>query len=271
LAEHMNLLLMLAAAGAVAGLIAGLFGVGGGVVIVPALYALLGVFGVDDDTRMKTAIATSLATILVTSARSVWAHHGRGAVDVDVLKSWVPWIVPGALVGAGLASYLPGTWLVIGFGGFAILIAMQMGFGNANWRLRNELPQGPLKVVLAGFIGISSAMVGIGGGAVGVVLMTLCGTPIHRAVGTAAGFGVAIGLPAALVFMATGWGAQNLVPFSLGFVNIPGFVALSVLTVTLAPWGARLAHALPANVLRRLFAVLLLVTGGLMLRDGLTW
>ncbi|PHR60803.1 MAG: hypothetical protein COA47_06225 [Robiginitomaculum sp.] len=269
LLEQSNLLFALALAGAFAGLIAGLFGVGGGVVIVPALYAILGEFGIDDDTRMKTAIATSLATIVVTSIRSVMAHYKRGAVDVRVLKSWVPWIIPGAMVGAVLASQLPGNWLVIGFGGFAILIALQLGFGNARWRLADQLPDGLGKVGLAGFIGLSSAMAGIGGGVVGVILMTVCGKPIHRAVGTAAGFGAAIGLPAALVYMVSGWLAPVQAPMSIGYVNVPGFLFISVLTATLAPIGAQLAHALPASVLRRSFALLLVVTGGMMLRDGL--
>ncbi|VAV88072.1 Protein of unknown function DUF81 [hydrothermal vent metagenome] len=268
-ADNLNLLLALAAAGAFAGIIAGLFGVGGGVVIVPAMYGVLGAFGIDDDTRMKTAIATSLATIVVTSIRSAMAHYKRGAVDVRVLKAWVPWIMVGAVIGASLASHLPGNWLVIGFGGFALLIALQMGFGNARWRLADQLPGGILKISLAGFIGMSSAMAGIGGGVVGVILMTLCGKPIHRAVGTAAGFGAAIGLPAALVFMATGMMGATTAPLSIGYVNVPGFLAIGFLTASLAPLGARLAHALPAGVLRRLFALLLFVTGILMLRDGL--
>ncbi len=268
-AQNMDLVLAMVAAGAFAGLIAGMFGVGGGVVIVPALYALLGAFDIEADVRMKTAIATSLAIIVVTSVRSVLAHYKRGSVDVRVLKTWVPWIVPGAVLGAVLASKLPGQWLVVGFGGFAILIAFQMGFGNANWRVRDQLPGGIGKVVLAGFIGLSSAMAGIGGGVVGVILMTLCGKPIHRAVGTAAGFGAAIGLPAALVFMISGLLAKVEMPFSIGYVNVLGFVCIAILTASLAPWGARLAHALPGHVLRRLFAVVLLVTGALMLRDGL--
>jgi len=220
---------------------------------------------------MKTAIATSLATIVITSLRSCFAHYKRGAVDVRVLKSWVPWIIPGALFGAVLASYLPGQWLVIGFGVFVILIALQMGFGNSEWRVADQMPGGIVKVLLASLIGISSSLVGIGGGIIGVILMTLCGKPIHRAVGTAAGFGAAIGLPAALMFMVVGWQVNGLVPFSIGFVNLPGFFAISVLTVALAPVGAGLAHSLSPVILRRMFAVLLVVTGLLMLRGGLTF
>ncbi|MBL4618154.1 MAG: sulfite exporter TauE/SafE family protein [Robiginitomaculum sp.] len=271
IADNLNLIFVLALSGAFAGLIAGMFGIGGGVVIVPALYAVFRSFNIADDVAMKTAIATSLATIVVTSLRSSFAHYKRGAVDVRVLKNWIPWIIPGALLGAVLASYLPGQWLIIGFGIFVILIALQMGFGNSDWRIAEQMPRGFSKVLLAGFIGISSAMAGIGGGVVGVILMTLCGKPIHRAVGTAAGFGVAIGLPAALMFMVFGWQINGLVPFSIGFVNLPGFLAISVLTVALAPVGAGLAHSLSPIILRRMFAVLLVVTGLLMLRDGFTF
>jgi uncharacterized membrane protein YfcA len=269
--DNLSLISVLVLSGVFAGLIAGMFGVGGGVVIVPALYAVFRSFNINDDIAMKTAIATSLATIVVTSVRSSFAHYRRGAVDVRVLKKWIPWIIPGALLGAGLASYLPGQYLVIGFGGFAVLIALQMGFGNSNWRIAEQMPSGLGKVFLAGFIGLSSAMAGIGGGIIGVILMTLCGKPIHRAVGTAAGFGMAIGFPAAVVFMIAGWQINGQVPFSIGFVNLPGFLAISALTVALAPVGAHLAHALPAVILRRMFAVLLVVTGLFMLRDGLTF
>lgn len=271
IADNLNLIFVLVLSGALAGLIAGMFGIGGGVVIVPALYAVFRSFNITDDVAMKTAIATSLATIVVTSLRSSFAHYKRGAVDVRVLKSWIPWIIPGALLGAVLASYLPGQWLIIGFGVFVILIALQMGFGNSDWRIAEQMPDGVVKVLLASLIGISSSLVGIGGGIIGVILMTLCGKPIHRAVGTAAGFGVAIGLPAALMFMVFGWQINGAVPFSIGFVNLPGFLAISVLTVALAPVGAGLAHSLSPIILRRMFAVLLVITGLLMLRDGLTF
>lgn len=269
LAENLNLILALIAAGAFAGIAAGLFGIGGGVVIVPALYGLFGAFGFDDDVRMKTAVATSLATIVITSWRSCRAHYKQGGVDVRVLKAWVPWIVSGALIGALIASQLPGKSLVLFFGGFIVLVALQLAFGSPDWRISNQLPEGWIKVFLANSIGISSAMVGIGGGVFGVLVMTLSGKPIHRAVGTAAGFGAANGLPAALIFMITGLLAGGTIPFSVGYVNIPGFVLIASLTAMLAPVGARLAHKLPAIGLRRLFAAILLLTGGIMIGDGL--
>ncbi len=265
--NHLPLLAALIGAGVFAGLIAGLFGVGGGIVIVPALYAAFGVLGVDDAVRMKTAVATSLATIIITSARSTWSHYKRGAVDVRILKAWVPWIMLGALIGAFAASAAPGEMLTAGFGIFLILISLQMGLGQPGWHLRDTLPGGIWGALIPGGIGLLSAMAGIGGGVFGVIIMTLCGKPIHRAVGTAAGFGAAIGIPAALGFILAGWSVPGRPALSLGYVNLAGLVFIATFTVLVAPVGVALAHALPVKHLRRLFAVLLLVTGILMLRD----
>ncbi len=264
---HWPLIATLIGAGVFAGLIAGLFGIGGGVVIVPALYAAFGALGVDDAVRMKVAVATSLATIIATSLRSALSHYKRGAVDVRVLKSWVPWIMAGALMGAFAASATPGPALTAGFGVFLLLIAMQMGFGGPGWRLRDTLPGAPFGQIIATLLGLFSAMAGIGGGVIGVIVMTLCGKPIHRAVGTASGFGAAIGLPATLGFVIAGWGMPRLPVFSFGYVNLAGFVFIAALTVLMAPVGVALAHALPVRHLRRLMAILLFITGLLMLRD----
>jgi uncharacterized protein len=267
---HWTLLLALIGAGMIAGLIAGLFGIGGGVIIVPALYVTFGAFGIDDTVRMKTAIATSLATIIATSIRSAFSHYKRGAVDVRLLKSWVPWIMAGAFVGAFAASAVPGTYLTIGFAIFLLLIAVQMGVGHPDWRLRDTIPGAPFGQLIASTIGLLSAMAGIGGGIIGVITMTLCGKPIHRAVGTAAGFGAAIGLPATIGFVLAGWNVPGRPVFSLGYVNLAGFVFIATLTVLVAPLGVRIAHALPVKQLRRLMAILLFVVGIMMLRDVLS-
>ncbi len=267
LVEHWPMTVALIGAGVFAGLIAGLFGVGGGVVIVPALYTVFGMLGVDDAVRMKMAVATSLATIIVTSSRSVWSHYKRGAVDVRVLKSWGLWMMAGAFIGAFTASATPGPVLAAVFGVFLLLISLQMGFGQPEWRLRDTLPGGAVGGGIAALIGLLSSMVGIGGGVFGIIIMTLCGKPIHRAVGTAAGFGATIGLPAALGFMIAGWGVPGRPALSLGYVNLIGFVFIASLTVLMAPVGVRLAHALPVKQLRILMAVLLFVTGLLMLGD----
>jgi uncharacterized membrane protein YfcA len=141
-----------------------------------------------------------------------------------------------------------------------------MGFANPNWRVFAELPRGIWRALIAGGLGLLSAMMGIGGGAIGVTVMTLCGRPIHQAVATASGFGAAIAIPAALGYAVVGWGRAGLPPLSLGFVNVPGFVFLALLTTITAPVGARLAHRLPQLTLKRAFAVVLAVLALNMLR-----
>lgn len=259
----------LIAAGLVAGFLGGLFGIGGGIIIVPALYVMLGAFGVDESVRMHVAISTSLSTIIATSWRSLAAHTKAGAVDFDILRNWGPWIAFGAVSGALVAGVANTQALLIVFGGGLLLIAAQMGFGNPAWRIADDLPRGAVRAVVAWSIGLLSALMGIGGGAFGVTVMTLCGRPIHRAVATASGFGAAIALPATLGYIIAGWGRDGLPPWSLGFVSAPGFVALAALTALTAPFGARLAHRLPQQTLRRAFAIVLAVIALNMLREAL--
>jgi len=259
----------LIAAGLFAGFVGGLFGIGGGAVLVPALYLMFTALGVDEAVRMHVAVGTSLSTIISTSWRSLAAHTRAGAVDFDVLKTWGPWIAFGALAGAALAGIANTEALLIVFGGGLLLIALQMAVSTPNWRVLNDLPRGAARAATAGGIGVLSAMMGIGGGAFGVTVMTLCGRPIHQAVATASGFGAAIALPATLAYIVTGWGREGLPPWSLGFVSVPGFVVLALLTAITAPIGARLAHRLPQAQLKRAFAVLLAVVALNMLREAL--
>jgi uncharacterized membrane protein YfcA len=263
-------LVALAGAGLFAGLIGGLFGVGGGIVIVPALYHVMGVLGVEDDVRSHVAVATSLSTILATSWRSLATHMKAGAVDVAVLKRWTPWIAAGAVAGGFVAGMVDGKALLIVFGAGLLLVAANMAFVRESWRLADDLPQDPLRALVASAIGALSAMMGIGGGAFGVTVMTLCGRPIHQAVATASGFGAAIAVPAALVNVATGWTAEGLPPFSAGYVNLAGFVILAALTSITAPVGARLAHRLDRARLKQAFAIFLALTAANILWEGLS-
>lgn len=258
----------LAIAGLFAGFIGGLFGLGGGVVLVPALYAVFSALGVDEAVRMHVAIATSLSTIISTAWRSLSTHMKAGAVDFDILTRWGPWITLGALIGAGIAGFSDTHALLIVFGIGLLVAAVQMGLGRPDWRLLTEPPRGVAGAGVAGSIGVVSAMMGIGGGTFGVPVMTLCGVPIHRAVATASGFGAAIALPAALGYVVTGWGREGLPPWSLGYVSLPGFVILALLTAITAPIGARLAHRLPQAQLKRAFAVLLALLALNMLREA---
>lgn len=260
----------LIAAGLLAGLIGGLFGVGGGVVIVPALYLMLSALQVDHDVRMKVCVATSISSIMATSWRSLSTHANAGAVDFGMLKAWTPWIALGAAVGSVIAGFVSATALVIVFGCGMLLIAAQMAFGNPDWRIAGALPTGLARSALALGIGVLSAMMGIGGGSFGVPLMTLTGRSIRQAVATASGFGAAIALPATLGYIATGWGRAGLPIGSLGFVNLPGFIALAGLTAITAPIGARLAHKLDQRLLKTAFAAFLAFTALNMLRAAFT-
>jgi uncharacterized protein len=252
------MIVSLVAAGLFAGLVAGMFGIGGGAVIVPVLFFLLDGMGYSE-TAMHVAVATSLATIILTSARSVMAHHKHGAVDWSIIRGWAPWIMLGAVCGMGLSGYMSKRMLLGIFGTLLILLAAQIAFGRPSWRLAEKMPGGIGRAGAGAAVGTLSAIMGIGGGTFGVSLMTLFGVPIHRAVATAAGWGVAIGLPGAIAAIFVGWGREGLPPLSAGFVNLPAFVLISTFTVLMAPVGAGLAHKLNAALLRKLFGGLLVL------------
>lgn len=260
MADWFLLVLGLGLIGCAAGFVGGLFGVGGGIILTPALFFAFGYFGVAEDVRTHAAVATSLSVIIATSMRSLAAHRARGAVDGAVLRSWGGWIAAGGAAGAGVASLVRGETLQAVFGVVALGIALQMGLGRSSWRLGDTLPGGGLRALIGGVLGLLSAMMGIGGGAMGVTVMTLYGRPMHQAVGTASGFGALIAAPSVLGYVLAGWGAEGLAPGSLGYVSIPGFFSLTLGSVLCAPLGARAAHALDSSLLRRLFAVFLGLT-----------
>lgn len=247
-------------AGVLAGLIAGLFGVGGGTVIVPALFYAFSVLRLGGEGNLHTAVGTSLAVIIATSIRSLGAHRIHGAVDEVVLRAWTPWVGLGGAVGAALAGMASDEALGVIYGICVMLVAAQMGLGKESWRLAPDLPVGWLRRVLGTGIGLLSAMMGVGGGALGGMLMTLSGRSIHQAIATASGFGLAIGVPATLGFIAFGWDAPGRPPLSLGYVNVPAAIVMGVLTTAVAPYGAKLAHRLDRMTLRRAFAVFLAFT-----------
>ena len=254
------LLAAVVGAGLFAGLIAGLFGVGGGTVIVPALFYAFATLGLGGEGNLHTSVGTSLAVIIAVSIRSLAAHRSHGAVDEAVLRTWTPWIALGGAAGAVLAGLSPEEGLALVYAGVALLVAAQLGLGSDRWRLAPDLPGGWARRGLGTGIGAASAMMGVGGGALGSMLMTLCGRPIHQAVATASGFGLAIGVPAALGFIVSGWSASGRPPWSLGYVNLPAVLVMGVLTTAVAPFGARLAHRLNRRLLRRLFAAFLALT-----------
>ena len=260
LTEILSLLAAVLAAGLVGGVIAGLFGVGGGTVIVPALFYAFSVLGLGGESNLHVAIGTSLMTIVATALRSLGAHRAHGAVDEVVLKTWTPWVGFGALIGAAIAGFTSMEGLAIVYGVSLAVVAAQMGLLPERVTLAKDLPTGWGRRGVGTGIGLLSAMMGVGGGSFGGMLMTLCGRPIHQAVATASGFGVAIGAAATVGFVIFGWDAPGRPPLSLGYVNVPAAVLMGLLTTLVAPWGARLAHRLDKRVLRRAFAVYLLVT-----------
>lgn len=260
LSEIALLVLALIGAGLFGGIIAGLFGVGGGTVLVPVLFYAFTVLGVGGEGDLHTAIGTSLATIVVTALRSLAAHRKHGAVDEQVLRTWTPWVALGAVAGAAIAGVTSMEGLALVYGVLLILVAAQMGLLPERYVLRTDMPTGWTRGVLGSLIGLFSAMMGVGGGSLGGMTMTLFGRPIHQAVATASGFGVAIGAAAAAGFVVFGWDAPGRPPLSLGYVNLPAAVIMGAMTALSAPLGARLAHRLDRRVLKKAFAVYLLAT-----------
>lgn len=267
--EILSLLAAVVAAGLFGGLIAGLFGVGGGTVIVPALFYAFSVLGLGGESNLHVAVGTSLLTIVATALRSLSAHRAHGAVDEAVLKAWTPWVGLGALVGAAVAGFTSMGGLAIVYGACLGLVAAQMGLLPERFSLANDLPTGWLRRVFGLLIGGLSAMMGVGGGSLGGMMMTLCGRPIHQAVATASGFGVAIGAAAMAGFIVFGLDAPGRPPLSLGYVNVPAAVIMGLLTTFVAPWGAQLAHRMDKRVLRRAFAIYLLITATLVVVKAL--
>lgn len=248
--------------GCVAGVLAGLFGIGGGIVIVPVLEAALGIAGVDPAIRMHVAVATSLATIIPTSVSSARAHHARQSVDLDVARRWSVFVLSGALLGAWLASQLQSRTLALLFATLAALVALKMLFFPTTRNLANDVPKNALVPLIPLGIGGASSMMGIGGGTFSVLTLTLFGMPIHRAVGTAALFGLAISLPGTLGYVLGGWSDPRVPAWSLGYVNLPGVLLIAPATWLTAPLGARIAHAFAPKVLSIAFGAFLLIAAG---------
>ncbi|TVR08623.1 MAG: sulfite exporter TauE/SafE family protein [Salinarimonadaceae bacterium] len=249
----------LLAAGAVTGVLAGLFGVGGGAVIVPILYEVFGILGISDDVRMPLAVGTSLAIIIPTSIRSFIGHRRKGAVDMDLLRAWAVPVVLGVLIGSVIARYADPVVFKLVFVIVAGTNAVKLLFGNEKWRVALDLPKG---VLLRGYgllIGLLSALMGIGGGQISNIIMTLHNRGIHQAVATSAGLGVLISVPGAIGYIAAGWGRAGLPPDALGFVSFLGFILIVPTTILTAQLGVNLAHAWSKRKLEIAFGIFLAI------------
>lgn len=264
----LTLVPLLLVIGAVAGVLAGLLGVGGGIVLVPAFFYTFTALGFGGPVVMQICLATSLATIIVTSMRSVLSHNRKGAVDWDVLRGWAPGIVIGAVVGVLVASNLRSVVLQGIFGFLGVFIGLYLAFGKASWRLADDMPVGPVRAVLSGMIGFLSVLMGIGGGSFGVPMMTLYGVPIHRAVATAAGFGAIIAAPSVLAFLFVSVPEAVRPPGTVGSVNVAAFFIVICMTLLTAPVGARIAHAMDPKPLKRVFGGFLILVALNMLRKA---
>lgn len=259
------ILLALATTGIVAGTMAGLLGVGGGIVIVPVLYFTMQGFGVSPASAMAIATATSLAIIIPTAISSVRAHYVKGNVDVPLLTFWAPLILLSAVGGSLLASVVSGVFLTWMFGIIALLVSMNMLFRTSTEPLFPHLPNKPGQALMASSVGGLSVMVGIGGGTIGVPLLTSFNVATHRAVGTAAAFGLLIALPGALTLMLVGETPVDAPMGTWRLLNLPALALIVPLSVLFAPVGAWLGAKLDADELKKVFAVVLFFTGARML------
>jgi uncharacterized protein len=246
--------------GVATGLLAGLFGVGGGAIIVPVIYAVFGLMNVPEDLRMPLSVGTSLAVIIPTSIQSLRAHYAKGAVDMDILRLWAVPVVLGVVVGSFLARYAPASLFKIVFVCVASLTAAKLLFASDRWTLGDTMPTGILMKVYGATIGLLSSLMGIGGGQLANLFMTLYGKPIHQAIATSSGLGVLISVPGAIGYMLAGWPRMEaLPPLSIGYVSLIGLLLIAPTSALVAPYGARLAHRLPKRKLEVAFGLFLIL------------
>lgn len=266
--ELVWLALGVAASGLISGILAGLFGVGGGGVIVPLLFEVFRILHVPDAVRMQLCIGTSLAIIAPTTLRSYRAHNAKGLVLTDVMRGWTLPSVAGVAVGAALAAVAPPAVFKATFGLIACVIAVKLLIGGDRWVLSRELP-GPLAMTGYGFaIGLGSSLMGIAGGSLVTMVLTLYGKPVHNAVATGAGLGVPITLAGTVGYILAGLPHRALLPpLSLGFVSLIGVLLIAPLSSWVAPFGARLAHRMPKRGLEIAFGGFLLLVAGRFLQS----
>jgi len=251
--------------GVASGIAAGLLGIGGGAIIVPALSTALLLLGYDSDVVQHVAVATSLGIIIPTGIMSARAHYKRGAMDVRIFKLWAPFIVVGTFVGGLIAGYFSGDVLRVVFAVMAFVIAANIVFGFQTKLMGHLHGSSITHRISALIVGFISALMGIGGGSLTVPTLVAFGATMHAAVGTSAAIGVAIAISGTIGFIISGWGVQGLPPLSLGYINLVALVLVAVLAALFAPVGAALAHRMDQKTLKYVFAAFLTVVGLQML------
>ena len=272
--EIFGLIVLLITAGAVAGLTAGLFGNGGGFAIVPALVLLFTILDIESKNLIFVAVGTSLACIIFSSARALISHNKKGAVDFLVLKEWAPWLVIGVIIGIFIASYSQAEELYLIFAWGVLFYGIYFLFPkilDQTAMKQRDMPVGFARAGLVSFLGGFSALLGIAGGTITVITMSICKRPIYQAVATASGVGLIIGLVGALGFLILGFNKTDLPFGSLGFINIPAVLIISLVSILTAPIGVEWAHNLEENKLKRLFGLyLLFVSSGMFWKASLS-
>jgi len=247
--------LAIVASGVVSGLMAGVFGIGGGAVLVPVFYQALGLLGVEEAVRMHLAVGTSLAIIIPTSLRSFAGHRARGVVDMELLRSFLVPVPVGVVLASLTAAYLTSEGLRTMFAVITLVVALRLLFNRESWRIGTVIPGNPARGVIGAAIGYFSTLMGIGGGVMNSTFMTLYGRPMHEAVATSSGVGVLIAIPGTLGYVWAGWGAPGLPIGSTGYVNWIAVALIIPIALIVTPWGVRIAHALRKRQLEVAFGL----------------
>ena len=268
--ELLELAFLLVAVGVLSGFLAGVFGIGGGAILVPVFYECFRLAGVPLEVRMPLCIGTSLAIIIPTSIRSYRAHYARGAVDIEILKQWWLPVLIGVVAGSVTARYAPERLFKIVFVGVAWSAAARLLLARASWKLGDVLPQGPLMKIYGFLIGLLSTLMGVGGGLFANLLLTFYGRPIHQAVATSSALAVLISIPGAVGYVYAGWPAMARypdvaalqLPFAIGYVSLIGAVLVMPTSLFTAPLGVRAAHAMSKRTLEVAFGFYLFIVGG---------
>lgn len=269
ISEVLELALLLIAVGTLSGFLAGLFGIGGGAILVPVFYECFRLAGVPLDVRMPLCVGTSLAVIIPTSISSYRAHHARGAIDKEILHTWWLPVLVGVITGSVIARYAPERLFKIVFVMVAYSAAVRMLSANENWKIGDDLPKGPLMRFFGLCVGLLATLMGVGGGLFANLLMTFYGRPIHQGVATSAAIAVLVSIPGALGYIYAGWPAAAhypdvaalQAPLALGYVSLIGAILVMPTSLLTAPLGVRVAHALSKKTLERAYGTYLLIVG----------
>ena len=267
--QLLELAALLVAVGALAGFLGGIFGIGGGAILVPVFYECFRISGVPLDVRMPLCIGTSLAIIIPTSIRSYRAHRARGAVDMEILRSWWQPVLAGVVLGSVIARYAPERLFKIVFVMVAYSAAARLLLARESWKFGDDLPKGPLMKAYGFFVGLLSTLMGVGGGLFANLVMTFYGRPIHQAVATSAALAALISILGAIGYVYAGWPAAAHYPdvaalqwpFAIGYVSIIGTALVMPTSLLVAPLGVRAAHAMSKRTLEMAFGCYLVIVG----------